>query len=83
MALAETYENSGHYDIMYTLFVWIAFLPTCTTPGLFASWRMSRLVNACLVSVMHLSICNMSRRKTVSCTGNWNNELLVARRQAL
>ncbi|GFG39084.1 hypothetical protein Cfor_01274 [Coptotermes formosanus] len=43
MALAETYENSGHYDITYTLFVWIAFLPTCTTPGLFASWRMSRV----------------------------------------
>ncbi|XP_023728017.1 prolactin-releasing peptide receptor isoform X2 [Cryptotermes secundus] len=43
LALAETYENSGHFDITFMLFVWIAFLPTCTTPCLFASWRMSRI----------------------------------------
>ncbi|KAJ9601372.1 hypothetical protein L9F63_000463, partial [Diploptera punctata] len=43
LAVVETYENTGHFDITFTLFVWIAFLPTCTTPFLFASWRMSRL----------------------------------------
>ncbi|XP_021918926.1 prolactin-releasing peptide receptor [Zootermopsis nevadensis] len=43
LALIETYENSGHFDITFTLFVWFAFLPTCTTPCLFASWRMSRI----------------------------------------
>ncbi|XP_069688813.1 prolactin-releasing peptide receptor [Periplaneta americana] len=43
LALTETYDNSGHFDITFTLFVWIAFLPTCTTPCLFASWRMSRI----------------------------------------
>ncbi|XP_063223079.1 uncharacterized protein LOC134531315 [Bacillus rossius redtenbacheri] len=43
LALIETYENSGHFDITFTLFVWVAFLPTCTTPCLFASWRMSRM----------------------------------------
>ncbi|KAK9496408.1 hypothetical protein O3M35_013310 [Rhynocoris fuscipes] len=42
LAVAETYENSGHFDITYTMFVWIAFLPTTTTPALYASWRMSR-----------------------------------------
>ena len=50
LALPETYENSGHYDITYTLFVWVAFLPTCTTPGLFASWRMSRWVCVSVIS---------------------------------
>ncbi|XP_012282999.1 prolactin-releasing peptide receptor [Orussus abietinus] len=42
LVLIETYENSGHFDITFTLFVWLAFLPTMTTPGLYASWQMSR-----------------------------------------
>ncbi|XP_024081274.1 neuropeptide Y receptor type 2 [Cimex lectularius] len=42
LALVETYDNSGHFDITYTMFVWIAFLPTATTPALYAAWRMSR-----------------------------------------
>ncbi|KAK9712919.1 hypothetical protein QE152_g24628 [Popillia japonica] len=42
LALLETYDNSAHFDITYCMFVWIAFLPTCTTPLLFASWQMSR-----------------------------------------
>lgn len=70
MALAETYENSGHYDITYTLFVWIAFLPTCTTPGLFASWRMSRLVTACVLSVRHVCVIGVSKRKSNNRCGN-------------
>ncbi|KAF5289199.1 hypothetical protein FQR65_LT00085 [Abscondita terminalis] len=43
LALLETYENSGHFDITYTTLVWFAFLPTCSTPLLFTSWQMSRL----------------------------------------
>ncbi|KAF6198896.1 hypothetical protein GE061_006919 [Apolygus lucorum] len=42
LALTETYDNSGHFDITYTMFVWFAFLPTTTTPALYAAWRMSR-----------------------------------------
>ncbi|XP_022919319.2 prolactin-releasing peptide receptor [Onthophagus taurus] len=42
LALIETYENTAHFDITYTMLVWIAFLHTCSTPILFASWQMSR-----------------------------------------
>ncbi|KAB0800692.1 hypothetical protein PPYR_06431 [Photinus pyralis] len=42
LALLETYDNSGHFDITYTTLVWFAFLPTCSTPLLFTSWQMSR-----------------------------------------
>lgn len=38
----ETYDNSGHFDITFITFVWIAFLPTVTTPALFAAWKMNR-----------------------------------------
>lgn len=37
----ETYENSIHYDITYILFVWFAFIHTCSTPVVFASWVMT------------------------------------------
>ncbi|CAL1526266.1 unnamed protein product, partial [Lymnaea stagnalis] len=37
----ENDDNIGHYDITYMLFAWFGFLSTCTTPVLFASWRMS------------------------------------------
>ncbi|XP_037779448.1 5-hydroxytryptamine receptor 1D-like [Penaeus monodon] len=39
----ETYDNSGLFDITFISFVWMAFLPTVTTPAVFALWRMSRL----------------------------------------
>ncbi|XP_030756883.1 uncharacterized protein LOC115882779 [Sitophilus oryzae] len=42
LALVETYENSRHFDYTYVLFVWLAFLPTCLTPPMFACWQMSR-----------------------------------------
>ncbi|XP_048505370.1 orexin/Hypocretin receptor type 1 [Athalia rosae] len=42
LALIETYENSGHFDITFTMFVWVAFMPIVTTPGFYASWQMSR-----------------------------------------
>ncbi|XP_030754659.1 orexin receptor type 1-like [Sitophilus oryzae] len=42
LALVETYENSSHFDYTYVLFVWLAFLPTCLTPPMFAFWQMSR-----------------------------------------
>ncbi|XP_039282357.1 uncharacterized protein LOC111050764 [Nilaparvata lugens] len=55
LALNETYENSGHFDITFTLFVWIAFLPTITTPVLYASWRMSRSTKERLRGYFRLS----------------------------
>lgn len=44
LALVETYENSAHFDITFTMFVWVAFMPVVTTPGFYASWQMSRFV---------------------------------------
>ncbi|CAG9824078.1 unnamed protein product [Phaedon cochleariae] len=41
LALIETYDNSGHFDVTYAIFVWIAFAPTCATPMMFAAWQMS------------------------------------------
>ncbi|KAK0070334.1 neuropeptide Y receptor type 5, partial [Biomphalaria pfeifferi] len=37
----ETNHNMGHYDITYLIFACFGFLATCSTPVLFASWRMS------------------------------------------
>ncbi|XP_066595655.1 prolactin-releasing peptide receptor [Prorops nasuta] len=42
LALIETYENGKHFDITYTIFVWVAFVPTITTPGIYSLWQMSR-----------------------------------------
>ncbi|RZF36408.1 hypothetical protein LSTR_LSTR003004 [Laodelphax striatellus] len=55
LALNETYENSGHFDITFTLFVWIVFLPNITTPVLYASWRMSRSTKERLRGYFRLS----------------------------
>jgi len=44
MALTETYDNSGHFDVVFSLFVWLAFVPTCTTPCLLFIWFLSRWV---------------------------------------
>lgn len=42
LAMVETYDNSAHFDFTFIIFVWVAFIPTCTTPMAFASWQMSR-----------------------------------------
>ncbi|XP_034936648.1 uncharacterized protein [Chelonus insularis] len=42
LAVVETYENAGHFDITYTLFVLLGFSSAVTTPVLYASWQMSR-----------------------------------------
>ncbi|XP_073998340.1 G-protein coupled receptor 83 isoform X2 [Rhodnius prolixus] len=69
LALTETYENSGHFDITYTMFVWIAFLPTTTTPALYASWRMSRTTKERLRGYLRLSGRNRSRSSEGSTAG--------------
>ncbi|KAG8200121.1 hypothetical protein JTE90_018910 [Oedothorax gibbosus] len=35
----ETYENSYHFDISFIMVVWLAFLPTVTTPVIFLFWQ--------------------------------------------
>ncbi|XP_046658667.1 prolactin-releasing peptide receptor-like isoform X2 [Homalodisca vitripennis] len=42
LAVAETYENTGHFDLTYVTFVWFAFLPACTTPLIFLYWRTTK-----------------------------------------
>lgn len=42
LSMDDTYENSAKLDIIFLVSVWIAFLPTFTTPLAFASWQMSR-----------------------------------------
>ena len=39
--VSESSDNSGHFDITYLTFTFLAFLSTCINPVLFASWRMS------------------------------------------
>ncbi|KAK0161468.1 hypothetical protein PV327_009935 [Microctonus hyperodae] len=63
LALVETYENSGHFDITYTMFVWLGFSSTVTTPFLYASWQMSRPTKERLKSYFRSS----SRRLTLAC----------------
>lgn len=41
LAIIETYENSGHFDFIYLIIVYVAFIPTCTTPAIFALWHMN------------------------------------------
>ncbi|CAL4066730.1 unnamed protein product [Meganyctiphanes norvegica] len=51
----ETYDNSGHFDITFITFVWIAFLPTVTTPALYAMWKMDRKTSDRLKGCFQLS----------------------------
>ncbi|XP_064085816.1 neuropeptide Y receptor type 5-like [Macrobrachium nipponense] len=60
----ETYDNSGHFDITFITFVWVAFFPTVSTPALFASWRMSRSTKDRLEGYLRFS--NRSHRSTSS-----------------
>ncbi|XP_037798082.1 orexin receptor type 1-like [Penaeus monodon] len=50
----ETYDNSGHFDITFITFVWIAFLPTVTTPALFGAWKISRTTKERLQGYLNL-----------------------------
>ncbi|XP_069177589.1 5-hydroxytryptamine receptor 1D [Procambarus clarkii] len=52
----ETYDNSGHFDITYITFVWVAFLPTVTTPALYAAWKISRSTKDRLHSYLHFGL---------------------------
>ncbi|XP_068203830.1 uncharacterized protein [Palaemon carinicauda] len=60
----ETYDNSGHFDITFITFVWVAFFPTVSTPALFAAWRMSRSTKDRLEGYLRFS--NRSHRSTSS-----------------
>lgn len=42
LVLEETYDNSGHFDLTFLMFVWIAFLPTVINPCIYATWVLSR-----------------------------------------
>ncbi|XP_054289813.1 prolactin-releasing peptide receptor-like [Macrosteles quadrilineatus] len=61
MAVAETYENTGHFDLTYVTFVWVAFLPTCTTPLLFIYWRMNKSTKERLRGYLRLSNRHLRR----------------------
>ncbi|CAD6216199.1 GSCOCG00004418001-RA-CDS [Cotesia congregata] len=63
LALVETAENEGHFDITYTIFVWLGFTPTVATPILYASWQMSRPTKERLKGYFQSS----SRRLTKVC----------------
>ncbi|XP_072389189.1 prolactin-releasing peptide receptor [Diabrotica undecimpunctata] len=41
LSIKETYANIAVFDILYLIVVWIAFLPTCTTPLLFILWKLT------------------------------------------
>jgi hypothetical protein len=55
LVLPETYDNNKNFDITYTMFVWVAFAPTCSTPLLYAVWQMNRsVVLSVLCTVLYL-----------------------------
>ncbi|XP_046385712.1 5-hydroxytryptamine receptor 1-like [Ischnura elegans] len=54
LALTETYENSGHFDIAFIMFVWVAFLPTLSTPGLYYYWTLNSATKERLLEYLHL-----------------------------
>ncbi|XP_025415215.1 prolactin-releasing peptide receptor isoform X2 [Sipha flava] len=39
LEVSETYENSRHFDLTFMICVWLAFVPTVTTPLLFVAWN--------------------------------------------
>ncbi|KAK4300360.1 hypothetical protein Pmani_027440 [Petrolisthes manimaculis] len=57
----ETYDNSGHFDLTFISFVWVAFLPTLSTPALYASWKISRSTKERLQSRLHPCCCQGGR----------------------
>ena len=42
LVLEETYDNSGHFDLTFLMFVWIAYLPTVVNPWIYATWILPR-----------------------------------------
>lgn len=42
LEVSETYENSRHFDLTFMICVWLAFVPTVTTPLLFVAWNSDR-----------------------------------------
>jgi len=42
LEVSETYENSRHFDLTFMVCVWLAFMPTVTTPLLFVAWNSDR-----------------------------------------
>ncbi|XP_045466251.1 probable G-protein coupled receptor 83 [Harmonia axyridis] len=52
-ALVETYDNSGILDMVYTIFVWIAFAPVCITPLIHLIWQLSSSSNVGLRNYFH------------------------------
>ncbi|VVC44881.1 G protein-coupled receptor, rhodopsin-like,GPCR, rhodopsin-like, 7TM [Cinara cedri] len=39
LEVAETYENSRHFDLTFMICVWLAFVPMVTTPLMFVAWN--------------------------------------------
>lgn len=37
----ETYDNSSHFDLIYLMLVWMAFLPTIICPIIYSMWIIS------------------------------------------
>nr|XP_053649268.1 uncharacterized protein LOC128700233 [Cherax quadricarinatus] len=64
----ETYDNSGHFDITFITFVWVAFLPTVTTPALYAAWKISRSTKETLCNFLQLSFRGRRSAHTQSFT---------------
>lgn len=42
LSIEETYENQKHFDFIYLMFVWIAFLPTIIFPFIYATQLLPR-----------------------------------------
>ncbi|XP_049951963.1 substance-P receptor-like [Schistocerca serialis cubense] len=57
--VAETYDNGATYDVIYTIFVWFAFLHTFTTPFYFYVWNDGPVTK----EQLKMFLCPGSRRR--------------------
>ncbi|GFT03108.1 g_PROTEIN_RECEP_F1_2 domain-containing protein [Nephila pilipes] len=50
----ETYENSFHFDMSFITVVWLAFIPTVSTPVIFLFWQRTGVHNSSISRYLRL-----------------------------
>ncbi|XP_043275778.1 neuropeptide Y receptor type 2 isoform X2 [Venturia canescens] len=78
LSTVETYENVGVFDVTFTLFIWIAFLSTITTPSLYVAWQRNRAQLACCDRCLSLTSENSTEMTAGSVSRNAMGVMNVA-----
>ncbi|GBL88770.1 hypothetical protein AVEN_158902-1 [Araneus ventricosus] len=80
----ETYENSFHFDISFITVVWLAFVPTVSTPVIFLLWQRSGVHQSSISRYLRLgrssdvsgSVYNIEKKNSfVEKSANENNTI--------